>query len=54
MGNIFDLGDGTIDVSFLQADHGVFQVKITDGNAHFRVENLDKTLVEFCVKQTVT
>lgn len=48
---IFDLGGGTFDVSLLQIDDGVFQVKATNGNTHLGGEDFDNTLVDYCIKQ---
>ncbi len=31
---IFDLGGGTLDVSLLSIDNGIFEVKATAGNTH--------------------
>lgn len=41
---IFDLGGGTLDVSLLELDNGVFEVKATNGNTHFGGEDFDNRL----------
>ena len=39
---IFDLGGGTFDVSILQIEEGVFEVKSTAGNTHLGGEDFDQ------------
>lgn len=46
---IFDLGGGTFDVSLLQIDDGVFEVKATAGDTHLGGEDFDNKLVDYCV-----
>jgi L1 cell adhesion molecule like protein len=41
---IFDYGGGTLDVSILSLDSGVFEVKSTAGNIHLGGEDLDNIL----------
>lgn len=48
---IFDLGGGTFDVSLLQIDDGVFEVKATAGDTHLGGEDFDNKLVEYCVNE---
>lgn len=48
---IFDLGGGTFDVSLLQIDDGVFEVKATAGDTHLGGEDFDNKVVEFCVAE---
>lgn len=43
---IFDCGGGTHDVSLLQIDEGVFEVKATAGDTHLGGEDIDIMLVE--------
>lgn len=47
---IFDLGGGTLDVSLLELDRGVFEVKATSGNTHLGGEDFDHRLVDFLKK----
>lgn len=48
---IFDLGGGTFDVSLLQVDDGVFEVKATAGDTHLGGEDFDNRLVDhFCAE----
>jgi L1 cell adhesion molecule like protein len=44
---IFDLGGGTFDVSLLEIDGGVFEVKATAGDTHLGGEDFDNRLVEY-------
>lgn len=48
---IFDLGGGTFDVSLLNIDAGIFEVKATSGNTHLGGEDFDSTLVKWCCKK---
>merc|ERR1711994_1236822 len=48
---IFDLGGGTIDVSILNIDDGVFEVKSTAGDTHLGGEDFDNRMVEHFVKE---
>ena len=44
---IFDLGGGTLDVSILTIDDGVFEVKATSGDTHLGGEDFDNILVNY-------
>jgi len=44
---IFDCGGGTHDVSLLQIDEGVFEVKATAGDTHLGGEDIDIMLVSY-------
>ena len=44
---IFDFGGGTLDVSLLTIEEGVFEVKATAGNTHLGGEDLDNRLVHY-------
>ena len=46
---IFDLGGGTFDVSILEIDGGVFEVKATNGHTHLGGEDFDNRVVEYCM-----
>lgn len=48
---VFDFGGGTLDVSLLELDDGVFEVKATAGNTHLGGEDIDNRLVDFCVQE---
>jgi heat shock 70kDa protein 1/2/6/8 len=43
---IFDLGGGTLDVSLLELNDGVFEVKATSGNTHLGGEDFDLRLAQ--------
>jgi L1 cell adhesion molecule like protein len=48
---IFDLGGGTFDVSLLNIDDGMFEVKATAGDTHLGGEDFDQRLMDhFCVE----
>lgn len=42
---IFDLGGGTLDVSLLCIEDGIFEVKATAGNTHLGGEDFDNRMV---------
>ena len=46
---VFDLGGGTFDVSILELDDGVFQVKATSGNNFLGGDDFDKRIVDHLV-----
>merc|ERR1719439_7073 len=48
---IFDLGGGTFDVSILNIDAGVFEVKSTAGDTHLGGEDFDDRLVKHFVNE---
>jgi L1 cell adhesion molecule like protein len=48
---VFDLGGGTFDVSLLQIDSGLFEVKATAGDTHLGGEDFDNRLVDNFVKE---
>uniref|UniRef100_H2ZAT3 Heat shock protein 70 n=1 Tax=Ciona savignyi TaxID=51511 RepID=H2ZAT3_CIOSA len=48
---IFDLGGGTFDVSVLNIDEGIFEVKSTSGNTHLGGEDFDNRMVDFFCKE---
>ena len=43
---VFDFGGGTFDVSILQIEDGMFEVKATGGNTHLGGEDIDNRLVK--------
>ena len=47
---IFDLGGGTFDVSLLNIEDGIFEVKATAGDTHLRGEDFDNRIVDFCLQ----
>jgi len=44
---VYDLGGGTFDVSVLEIQRGVFEVKSTNGDTHLGGEDFDNVLVDF-------
>ena len=44
---VFDLGGGTFDVSILELDDGVFQVKATSGNNFLGGDDFDQRVVDY-------
>ena len=48
---VYDLGGGTFDVSILEIQKGVFEVKSTNGDTYLGGEDFDMVLLEFLVKE---
>lgn len=48
---VYDLGGGTFDISVLEIQKGVFEVKSTNGDTHLGGEDFDITLVRHIVEQ---
>ncbi len=48
---VYDLGGGTFDISVLEIQKGVFEVKSTNGDTHLGGEDFDITLVRNIVQQ---
>ncbi|EDQ84602.1 uncharacterized protein MONBRDRAFT_12699 [Monosiga brevicollis MX1] len=48
---VYDLGGGTFDVSILEIQSGVFEVKATNGDTFLGGEDFDNTLVNFFIEQ---
>lgn len=46
---IFDLGGGTLDVSLLELDKGMFEVKATSGNTHLGGQDFDNNLIRYII-----
>ncbi|CAJ0837936.1 12586_t:CDS:10, partial [Entrophospora sp. SA101] len=44
---VYDLGGGTFDISILEIQKGVFEVKSTNGNTHLGGEDFDNKLVKY-------
>ena len=47
---VFDLGGGTFDVSVLQIDDGVFEVRSTNGDTFLGGEDFDNRIVELLLE----
>src|SRR6218665_637387 len=48
---VYDLGGGTFDISILEIQKGVFEVKSTNGDTLLGGEDFDNTLLRFLVDQ---
>ncbi|XP_014260468.1 heat shock 70 kDa protein cognate 5 [Cimex lectularius] len=48
---VYDLGGGTFDISILEIQKGVFEVKSTNGDTFLGGEDFDNTLVNFFVQE---
>jgi heat shock protein 1/8 len=48
---IYDVGGGTLDVTLLSIDEGIFEVKATHGDSHCGGEDFDTNMVEFFVQE---
>ncbi|PNH12564.1 Heat shock cognate protein [Tetrabaena socialis] len=48
---VFDCGGGTFDVTIINIDEGIFEVKATGGDVFLGGEDIDNKLVEFFIKE---
>ena len=48
---IFDLGGGTFDVSILELQNSIYEVKSTRGDTHLGGEDFDNILVNYCIDE---
>lgn len=48
---VFDLGGGTFDISILEMQSGVFEVKATNGDTFLGGEDFDNALLEYLVQE---
>ncbi|KAI9105835.1 heat shock protein 70 family [Phlyctochytrium arcticum] len=48
---VYDLGGGTFDISILELQHGVFEVKSTNGDTHLGGEDFDIVLVNHIMNE---
>ena len=48
---VFDLGGGTFDVSILNVNDEMLEVKATNGNTHLGGVDFDNKIMEFCIKK---
>ncbi|KAI8079562.1 hsp7-like protein [Gilbertella persicaria] len=49
--SVYDLGGGTFDISILEIQHGVFEVKSTNGDTALGGEDFDSKLVRYVVEE---
>eukprot|EP00406_Dinophysis_acuminata_P072491 CAMPEP_0179244188 /NCGR_PEP_ID=MMETSP0797-20121207/17929_1 /TAXON_ID=47934 /ORGANISM="Dinophysis acuminata, Strain DAEP01" /LENGTH=1094 /DNA_ID=CAMNT_0020951697 /DNA_START=10 /DNA_END=3294 /DNA_ORIENTATION=- len=48
---VYDLGGGTLDVTLMAIEDGIYEVKATAGEQHLGGEDFDNLLVDWCVKE---
>uniref|UniRef100_A0A7S3NHL2 Heat shock protein 70 n=1 Tax=Aureoumbra lagunensis TaxID=44058 RepID=A0A7S3NHL2_9STRA len=48
---VYDMGGGTFDVTLLELEGGVFEVKATAGDTHLGGEDFTNALCDFCIKK---
>ena len=48
---VYDLGGGTFDISIVEMQKGVFEVKSTNGDTHLGGEDFDNRLVNHFVQE---
>ncbi len=48
---VYDLGGGTFDISILELNDGVFQVKSTSGDTHLGGDDFDRKVMEWVIEQ---
>ena len=48
---VYDLGGGTFDISILDIENGVFEVRSTNGDTHLGGEDFDHCLVKFLINE---
>jgi len=48
---VYDMGGGTFDVSLLEVEDGVFEVKATAGDTHLGGEDFTNRLVDYCIRE---
>eukprot|EP01094_Clydonella_sp_ATCC50884_P029328 TRINITY_DN914_c0_g2_i1.p1 TRINITY_DN914_c0_g2~~TRINITY_DN914_c0_g2_i1.p1 ORF type:complete len:670 (+),score=315.66 TRINITY_DN914_c0_g2_i1:41-2050(+) len=48
---VYDLGGGTFDISILEIDKGVFEVKATNGDTFLGGEDFDNVLIDYLAKE---
>ncbi|MCL4236294.1 MAG: molecular chaperone DnaK, partial [Deltaproteobacteria bacterium] len=48
---VFDLGGGTFDISVLEINDGVFEVKSTNGDTFLGGEDFDQRIIQYLVRQ---
>lgn len=48
---VYDLGAGTLDVSLMNIDNGVFRVLASTGNTHLGGEDIDYQVMNYCIME---
>ncbi|MES2329378.1 MAG: Fe-S protein assembly chaperone HscA [Bacteroidota bacterium] len=49
---VYDLGGGTFDISILKISNGIFEVLSTNGNTYLGGDDLDRSIVQYWMKQS--
>ncbi len=48
---VYDFGGGTFDISILEINDGVFEVRSTNGDTHLGGDDVDKVLIDFVAEE---
>src|SRR5437764_4546663 len=48
---VFDLGGGTFDISIIEINEGVFEVKATNGDTFLGGANFDQRIIDWLIKE---
>ncbi|KAH3898906.1 Hsp70 family ATPase SSQ1 SCDLUD_005250 [Saccharomycodes ludwigii] len=48
---VYDLGGGTFDISILDIENGVFEVRATNGDTHLGGEDFDNILIDYALEK---
>ncbi|CAL9729276.1 iron-sulfur cluster biogenesis chaperone, mitochondrial [Monosporozyma unispora] len=51
---VYDLGGGTFDISILDIEDGIFEVRSTNGDTHLGGEDFDNVVVNYFIDQFIT
>ncbi|KAK5960150.1 Hsp70 family ATPase SSQ1 PWA37_002644 [Arxiozyma heterogenica] len=51
---VYDLGGGTFDISILDIEDGVFEVRSTNGDTHLGGEDFDNVIVNYFIEQFIS
>ncbi len=51
---VFDLGGGTFDISILELNHGVFEVKSINGDTHLGGDDFDQRIIQWLLDEFKT
>lgn len=51
---VYDLGGGTFDISILDIEDGVFEVRSTNGDTHLGGEDFDNVIVSYFIEQFIS
>ena len=48
---VFDFGGGTFDVSILEINDGVIEVRSTNGDTHLGGDDVDNRIIQYCIQE---